>query len=222
MKKKVILILAALVVTTLLFRWSGILRAYKIPSSSSEPTLKVGSRIIGSSLKKPKHHDFAYFKFSDSLDGWTIVKRLIAIPNDTLECKNGNFIINGKNSDKTIDLRFSYKILPDVFDKYIKDEIDETEFYRYYKSDSVIAFLDDSFVDKLPIHLDRNFDNRKSLLSKEIFSDNSNWTVSNFGPLVLPEGKYFFSGDNRDNSIDSRYRGYVDKKYILGTVLINL
>lgn len=219
--KKILIIIVAFVSFIVLFRISGVLRTYNIPSSSSEPNLQVGSYIVGSSLKKPKRLDFAYFKFSDSLDGWTIVKRLIAIPGDTLECRNGNYIVNGKNIDEGINLRFAYKMLPNVFDTYLKGNIGSQDFYKYYYSDSIIAFLDDSFVSELPIKLDRKFDYDYSRLSKEIFSQNLNWTVSNFGPVIVPKEKYFFSGDNRDNTIDSRYRGFVEKDNILGTVLIN-
>ena len=38
----------------------------------------------------------------------------------------------------------------------------------------------------------------------------------NFGPFVVPEGEYFFLGDNRDNSNDSRYWGSVPASYIKG------
>lgn len=41
-------------------------------------------------------------------------------------------------------------------------------------------------------------------------------TRDNWGPLVVPAGKYFMLGDNRDNSEDSRYWGFVDRAAIRG------
>ncbi|GGD10762.1 hypothetical protein GCM10011368_10900 [Hyunsoonleella pacifica] len=63
-----------------------------------------------------------------------------------------------------------------------------------------------------------SYDDNKNL-SKSIFGRNKIWNLSNFGPIVIPKGKYFFSGDSRDNSYDSRYRGFVDEDQIIGTVL---
>ena len=40
--------------------------------------------------------------------------------------------------------------------------------------------------------------------------------IRNFGPLVLPDGKYFMMGDNRDRSGDSRIFGFVDRSAIAG------
>ena len=40
--------------------------------------------------------------------------------------------------------------------------------------------------------------------------------LRDFGPVKVPEGKYFMMGDNRDDSFDSRYWGTVDRQQIVG------
>jgi len=41
-------------------------------------------------------------------------------------------------------------------------------------------------------------------------------TMKNFDEVTVPEGKYFVIGDKRDNSKDTRYFGFVERKQIIG------
>ena len=60
---------------------------------------------------------------------------------------------------------------------------------------------------------ERTFPNRRYLARKARLRDN-------FGPFIVPEDHYFFLGDNRDQSYDSRYWGAVPRHYLKGRALM--
>lgn len=72
-----------------------------IPSESMEETIMTGDRILGNRLayvfSKPKRFDIVIFKFPDNEEE-LFIKRVIGLPGETLEVKDGKVYINGSET----------------------------------------------------------------------------------------------------------------------------
>lgn len=123
-----------------------------IPTPSMEKTIMVKDRLIANRLqylfKDPQRGDIVVFKYPDD-ESWLYVKRVIGLPGETVQIKDGAVYIDGNK----------------IEEPYLAEPM-----------------------------------------------------IGNFGPVTVPEGKYFMLGDNRNNSKDSRYwqNKFVSKEKILG------
>lgn len=78
---------------------------------------------------------------------------------------------------------------------------DEKDFENYLVQDQ---YREDTYIE--------NLDNK----NHPVLIEPHHPTQSSFSPETLPEGKYYMMGDNRFNSFDSRFIGFVDRKLIVG------
>ncbi len=181
-------------------------QAFNIPSGSMKPTLLIGDFILVNKLvygdwsigipftgidfyryknrlAKPDRGDVIVFKYPENpkID---FIKRIIALPGDTVEVKNDIVYINGKALSRKPD---GYYIAPnEKVKKYLECTIRKYTGKKYCYT--VMELYDGEGKD--------------------------------FGPVKVPEGHYFVMGDNRDNSRDSRFWGFVPDDYIIGQAFV--
>ena len=96
-----ILIVAALVIAVVIRAF--VFQAFYIPSESMVPTLKVGDRVLVNKLSyklhDPRRGDIVVFKAPQAAATAEIkdlVKRLVGLPGETIEGRDGRIFINGR------------------------------------------------------------------------------------------------------------------------------
>jgi signal peptidase I len=181
---------------------------FKIPSSSMVPTLQVGDLILVNKfiygirlpvinkkiieVSHPQRGDVMVFKYPKdvSLD---YIKRVVGVPGDKISYKNKRLTINGKAQ--------SYQKLPDYLDE---ERLNYSQQFVENLSGVKHKILND---ERAPSYVP----NPDAFPQHELCT----YDIEGFS-CTVPAGHYFMMGDNRDNSLDSRYWGFVPDQNIVG------
>jgi signal peptidase I len=181
---------------------------FNIPSGSMKSTLLVGDYLFVSKLA----YGYSRFSFPFSLDLFSgrvfgaeptrgdvvvfrlptdqsldYIKRVIGLPGDKIEMKNGVLILNDK-------------AVPKVY----QDDFENTECDPYFRHCRRVVYK--RYKETLP-----------EGKSYEVLDLEPDGDYDNVGPYLVPPGHYFMLGDNRDNSADSRANvGYVPFENLIG------
>ena len=187
---------------------SFIVEPFKIPSGSMIPTLQVGDFILVNKftygirlpvinkkiidINQPQRGDVMVFRYPEdpSLD---YIKRVVGVPGDKVEYQNKRLTINGK----PVEMR--------RIDDYLHPE-------RLYYSRQFVEK-----VNGFEYHVLNDQDAPAFIPDVAQFPQRGNCLYNNSGVIcTVPEGHYFMMGDNRDNSRDSRFWGFVPEENIVG------
>lgn len=191
--------LDSLLVTVILalFGTTFILQAFKIPSSSMEDTLLVGDHLL---VNK--------FVFADEPGaGWGLLPYREVRRGDIIVFKypfppHQHFVkrVIGLPEDR---LKIANRQV------YINGEL-LSEPYKIHRRPPRVGRFQDNFPQP---------ENYYSYSTEAGWAEEvARWTRGD--ELLIPPHKYFALGDNRDNSQDSRYWGFVDRENIIGRPLI--
>lgn len=205
--------MAIAILAALTIRWI-FLEAYVIPSGSMLPTLLINDHIFVNKIvygvrapfseqwmvkfSEPQRGDIIVFKYPKDMSTF-FIKRVVGVPGDKVKFENGVLSVNGVAQEKVVPASTAdYDWLRD------QDFNSQEGGYTDSKSNYV------QFTEKLSTG-DSKFVDHSILMPKA--------EVSGFpgdGEWVVPEDSLFAMGDNRYNSHDSRFWGFVPKKNILG------
>ncbi len=188
-----------------------VVEAFKIPTSSMEGTLLVGDYLLvnkavyGAEVpllglrlpawREPSRGEVVVFHPPHDLDK-NYVKRVVGVPGDTLEMKDKTLYVNGREMEEN-------------YVRHIDRSSDATHSDMKWQRSHLLA----GRVDR-----EQPYGENGGIWAGDggLSRDDYRPSRDNWGPMSVPEDSYFVLGDNRDNSEDSRYWGFVDRRSIRG------
>ncbi len=145
--------------------------------------------------------------------------RIVAMGGDQFEIANGQVFINGSIIRPEKPIQFFWVLSQRAYQENARRFDSPAIPYLY---DSVYVALQESKA----VEIQKTIPMR--LLDTPVFhegieniwgEEGLRWTANNFGPVTIPEDCLFIMGDNRCNSEDSRHRGFVPIKDVIGKVI---
>ncbi len=226
-----------------LFLKACVVEAYRIPSGSMENTLLAGDFIIVNKfvygvssphsivgvnipfvrlpgLKSPQRGDLVVFAMKESVGTGEYVKRCTAVPGDTLTIVNKAVYVNGTRFVESplaqIDLR---TVVPESLSN-------ENIFPpgAPFNEDNYGPLRIPARGDVVQLHtgnisaweaLIRGEGHSLSVADGRVLIDGAA-----MAEYTIKRDYYFMMGDNRDNSLDSRFRGFIASEDIIGEALL--
>jgi signal peptidase I len=204
------------VIVVVFFIRSFLVEPFKIPSGSMIPTLQVGDFILVNKftygirlpivnkkivqLNDPRRGDVMVFRYPEnpSLD---YIKRVVGLPGDTVEYRNKKLSINGVPQPQLPEGEYNYaeQDLNFVHTEKYQETLGDQKHAVIVNPERPTLFL--GSVAEFPGREDCTYDDE-------------------LVRCTVPEGNYFMMGDNRDNSRDSRYWGFVPDNQIVGKAFL--
>jgi signal peptidase I len=227
--------LVVIILAVLLIR-ATLVQAFNIPSASMQPTLLIGDFILVNKLvyrvSQPRRGDVVVFKYpvNPSLD---YIKRVVAVGGDRVEFEE---YFDQKAEMKIYKIKVNGKEFPL---RYVKLTTDEGKFYHefeevierdgekirhriWFRSNRYIAGGTYIAENSLEAQFCRKWEDYKYSAGGLVvaFREGGMTTLKKCVEFTVPEGYYFVMGDNRDNSEDSRFWGFVPRDNIVGKAFV--
>lgn len=159
----------------------------------------ITGRILGS---EPERGDVVVFRHP--VNGSDFIKRLIGLPGDTVQMQGGKVFINGTQVPQEPAGTFS-----ELYEQQgPMGYLPRCENGPVGAGDTCTS---SRFIETLP-----------NGVTYAVLNIDDNGYADNTDVFTVPEGQYFFMGDNRDNSQDSRFSqavggvGFVPSEYLIG------